>query len=406
MKPMKVVRRKRGGDNKKPVIIAIIIVLIIMILAVASFFVFTFLSQNSYSKTRKVIEEKNIEVQNGATVKATANEGDVCILKLPKDINAEDIKFRSTNESIAVVDDGGRVDALTEGQVMLDIKSKSFDGHCQLTIGKEEKENIVTSAYIANTDWVKKNSENDNKNLYMIQVNRKTNVVTVFTYNDMGKYEVPVRAMVCSCGKGGSNNTPTGNFRISSKYRWLHLDGDVYGQYVSQFNGDILFHSLPYKEQKVDSLKAEEFNKLGINASLGCVRLAVADTKWIYDNCDLDTEVNVIDDGDKKDVLGKPESIKVKSDAKWDPTDPDPDNPNNERMPTIEGAKDLALTKGNKVNLLEGITAMDSLKNDITKKVEVLGNVIFEKSGTYKVTYVVTDNIGKTVQQDIKVIIK
>ncbi|MFR5209625.1 MAG: L,D-transpeptidase family protein [Clostridia bacterium] len=27
------------------------------------------------------------------------------------------------------------------------------------------------------------------------------------------------------------------------------------------------------------------FNKLGEQASQGCVRLAVSDAKWVYDNC-------------------------------------------------------------------------------------------------------------------------
>ena len=44
----------------------------------------------------------------------------------------------------------------------------------------------------------------------------------------------------------------------------------------------ILFHSVPYNSKNVNDLETEEWNKLGYPASLGCVRLCVADAKWIY----------------------------------------------------------------------------------------------------------------------------
>ena len=82
----------------------------------------------------------------------------------------------------------------------------------------------------------------------------------------------------------------------------------------------------------------EQYNLLGEDASLGCVRLTCADAKWIYDNCKKGTEVVVYDDPENPGPLGKPTEMKLTADnpmRKWDPTDTDPKNPWNQIRPTL-----------------------------------------------------------------------
>ncbi|UKI23754.1 MAG: L,D-transpeptidase [Anaerotruncus sp.] len=130
--------------------------------------------------------------------------------------------------------------------------------------------------------------------------------------------------MVCSVGKEG--NTPSGTFKTSDKYTWRLLEGNVYGQYATRITGHILFHSVPYFEKSKDTLEYDEYNKLGVPASAGCIRLSVADAKWIYDNCPTKTTVEMYD-SDKKEPLAKPSAIKIDTSdtvkRNWDPTDPD-----------------------------------------------------------------------------------
>lgn len=162
---------------------------------------------------------------------------------------------------------------------------------------------------------------------YYIKVNRLANCVTVYRKDAQGQYTVPVKAMVCSVGRRG--NTPLGVFQTSDKYDWRYLYGDVYGQYAYRITGSFLFHSVPYSKQNKSTLKTEEYNKLGESASDGCVRLAVADAKWLIDNCPKGTSVEIYDSEDPG-PLGKPEAIKIDSDSPnkgWDPTDPDEENP-------------------------------------------------------------------------------
>ncbi len=163
---------------------------------------------------------------------------------------------------------------------------------------------------------------------YLIKVNKAQNIVIVYKQGDDGEYSVPVKAMVCSVGKAG--NTPSGTFKTSDKYTWRLLEGNVYGQYATRITGHILFHSVPYFEKSKDTLEYDEYNKLGEPASAGCIRLSVADAKWIYDNCPTKTTV-IMYDSDEKEPLSKPNAIKIDtSDTEkrdWDPTDPDKNNP-------------------------------------------------------------------------------
>lgn len=161
---------------------------------------------------------------------------------------------------------------------------------------------------------------------YYIKVNYKANTVTIYTKDLDGKYTVPYKAMVCSCGK----YTPkSGTYKTSNKYTWRPLVHDVYGQYATRIVKKILFHSVPYSTNKKDALLYEEYDKLGTTASEGCVRLTVKDAKWIYDNCPSGTMVEFYSDS-TPGPLGKPSAQKISSIEEcrnWDPTDPAPENP-------------------------------------------------------------------------------
>lgn len=164
--------------------------------------------------------------------------------------------------------------------------------------------------------------------LYQIRVNRAANCVTVYQLDEQGVYQ-PLRSFACSVGKY-VDDTPLGSFATSDYYDWrLMVDGS-YGQYAIRFYRSILFHSVPYYTQSPDSLEAEQYNLLGEAASLGCVRMAVSDVKWIYDNCPKGTSVIVYDDAINPGPLGKPETVDVAPGhpfSNWDMTDLRPENP-------------------------------------------------------------------------------
>lgn len=165
---------------------------------------------------------------------------------------------------------------------------------------------------------------------YYIEVVKNHNVVLIYGQDEDGNYTQLVKTFVCSTGA----STPLGNFTATTRYEWRTLFANsagtayCYGQYAIRITGNYLFHSVPYYTQNKGDLEYEEYNKLGTQASLGCIRLAVADVKWIYDNCPSGTPVSIVE----REELGveKPESIYIDPESPyrgWDPTDPDPANP-------------------------------------------------------------------------------
>ncbi len=239
--------------------------------------------------------------------------------------------------------------------------------------------------------------EHINKMSFYLKVNRLRNCITVYIPDENGEYTIPVKAMRCSTG---GENTPLGVYKTNQKYDFRKLLFNVYGQYATRIVGQILFHSSSYEAAAKDTLIAEEFNKLGEPVSHGCIRLTTEDAKWIYEYCKLGTVVEIYEDEDPG-PLGIPEVIKIPEDSVWDPTDPAAENPWNDKKPEISGANNLFVIQGHEVDILEGVTAVDTCGNDITKDIKVTGSVNYNATGIYNITYSVTDILGRSAQKTV-----
>ena len=98
--------------------------------------------------------------------------------------------------------------------------------------------------------------------------------------------------------------------------------GPCWGQWCTRIVNGVLFYSVFYSENgNASTLSVSAYNKLGVTASHGCIRLTAGDAKWIYDNCSLGTTVQIVEDGDIG-RYGKPSAYKLSSSHTWDPTDP------------------------------------------------------------------------------------
>lgn len=88
------------------------------------------------------------------------------------------------------------------------------------------------------------------------------------------------KEFLCSTGVD-NKETLVGYFEVTTKAPWFF--SPKYGQggknYV-QFKGNYLYHSIP-----LDSTQTKVLDyTLGEPASHGCIRLAIEDSKWLYDN--------------------------------------------------------------------------------------------------------------------------
>lgn len=160
------------------------------------------------------------------------------------------------------------------------------------------KKTSTSKKTAATTSSIPKNNAADVKNpdyksKYYIVVYTGSQSTVVYGKDSTGAYNIIYQSFTCSTGKS-SSPTRTGMYKVKSKYRWRLLVGNVYGQYSSGIGSNYLFHSVPYKQKSVSSLDNAEYDKLGSPASHGCIRLCVRDSKWIYDNVPIGTQVNIV----------------------------------------------------------------------------------------------------------------
>ena len=279
------------------------------------------------------IEQNTTDSNNNIELENNSNEAKENIEKTFLIISLEDPSFEETISNIENYETG----TLSENGFEVSTSNEDL-----IALSKLDTEKLQTSITVINSNYQEDNSwdiaedavdtkvdETKEKNnmkgpKYYIKVSYTSNVVAIYTKDDSGEYNNLIRTMVCSTGTA----TPRGGvYKLNYKYRWLPLFGGVYGQYCSRITGNILFHSVPYlRNHQPDSLEYWEYDKLGTAASAGCVRLTVADAKWIYDNCasgcyvEFCTTLNV----------SKPSAAKISSNTtcrNYDPTDPVANNP-------------------------------------------------------------------------------
>lgn len=129
---------------------------------------------------------------------------------------------------------------------------------------------------------------------FHITVDVNNQAVTVYSRDENGEYTVVVRQMICSTGTK-KNPSDVGDWVLSGrKARWCYFPkwGD-YAQYWTKINGSIAFHSVIYNSVSTKDLSTKSYHRLGSRASHGCVRLLVADAKWVYDNIPEGTVVTI-----------------------------------------------------------------------------------------------------------------
>lgn len=105
--------------------------------------------------------------------------------------------------------------------------------------------------------------------------------------------EEKLQEMTCSSGADGSE-TPTGTFYVQNRGNWFFSSKYQEGaEWWVSFRdwGVYLFHTVPMDADK--QVIAEEAEKLGEPASHGCIRLSIADAKWIYDHVPAGTRVEI-----------------------------------------------------------------------------------------------------------------
>lgn len=132
---------------------------------------------------------------------------------------------------------------------------------------------------------------------FAITVDVANQVTTVYGRDESGNYSVVIRQMLCSTGLKATPSD-VGDWVLGGrKANWCVFPkwGNSYARYWTKINGSIAFHSVIYTAVNNKCMDISSYKKLGKRASHGCIRLTVADAKWIYDNVGAGTVVSIVE---------------------------------------------------------------------------------------------------------------
>lgn len=128
---------------------------------------------------------------------------------------------------------------------------------------------------------------------YRVEVSLDDQRVYVYELNDAGEYE-QTHTFICSTGLG--NSTPRGIFLDGYPVNVWHYfkKFDCWARYSFEIEGNIMFHSVIYSSNDTSTLRESSLYGLGNKASHGCIRLKVADAKWLFQHCKRGTLAIII----------------------------------------------------------------------------------------------------------------
>ena len=219
-------------------------------------------------------------------------------------------RFITKSEWVIVNDYNNEVKYLYQGKYLVNT-SMWIDGKLYYFDKNGYRRNDITSIY---------------GGPYYVEVDRVNGVMTVYTDSSR---QIPVKTIRVSVGLPGTP-TWTGTYSLSRSARWQPLMGPSWGQYGTHVDGcgqgGIFVHSIACAEPNNHNLSTAEYLKLGNPASHGCIRVCVADAKWVYDNCNGAT-IRIFDGTyDSRETfkgpLGRKPIVPLVGIGNYDPTDP------------------------------------------------------------------------------------
>ncbi len=168
-----------------------------------------------------------------------------------------------------------------------------FNGLVPDGVVGEQTWNVLFSLDVVRADGVPKPSPAPTPIPYFIEVDVNNQLIKVFGRDENGGHTRLEKIFTCSTGTESYPSEP-GFYTLSGrKARWAEFPnwGGGKARWWVRIDGDIAFHSVIYNSNNLDDVNMSSVKKLGSRASHGCIRLTVADAKWIYDNVGAGTKV-------------------------------------------------------------------------------------------------------------------
>jgi len=254
--------------------------------------------KNNINNSSKIIQDKNIKIMPGKVqqikIQTSFKQGDKGdkVKEIQQKLNKFGYKLCvdgdfSNLTNYAVMDFQMRNKMLKDGIVgELTLKKLNMTPTPETMYKLPTVQKSIAKAAVSNKtieEFI--NSKNNySSTAYFIWIDSVHQKVNIF--NGSNKRWNLVKSMVCSSGKA-STPTVKGNFTVGSKGGYFIADGGARCKYYTQISGNYLFHTVLYDNNGDYIID----NTLGIAVSHGCVRLALVNAKFIYDNIPARTSI-------------------------------------------------------------------------------------------------------------------
>lgn len=261
---------------------------------------------------RRFLLERAKAQEAAATPEPTAAPGEMEIIydvKLTPEPSAEEdgvvtpewfdyitsAQFKIYKTDMAIGSRGPEVRRLQRRLVGLKYAASGIDGtygeHTAAQLKYFQRRNGLEETGAANQETIEKlysgTAVKSDKyvSLYKAYVSIDKQEVYIYQWTG-GDYAKLLHTFKCSTGTVQSP-TILGTFQATGKSgEWYYFeDSAVWARYIFVIEGGYFFHSTLYDAQDPNTAQTTSIKLLGTRASHGCVRLALENAIWIYENC-------------------------------------------------------------------------------------------------------------------------
>lgn len=233
----------------------------------------------------------------------------------PEDATESSVMWSTSDESVACIDgETGLLTAKSPGVVKVMVTALDGSGI---------KDSCTVNVIGGRGEWkLTSNRKVTNPTLsYYLYFEKDAYTISVYGKGSGGYYSKLVKTINSSRGRTLSM-TPTGIFKLSRQKRWYQFKIGLYWtQYCIRYSGDLYLHGPLYREKSGDTLCINEYNMIGTASTAGCLAMATADIKWIWDHCQDGTTLEIAGGAQVGNLAPAPPRIPPDGPA-IDPTDP------------------------------------------------------------------------------------
>ncbi len=162
----------------------------------------------------------------------------------------------------------------------------------------EQTFNVMFSLDVVRADGIPKPSPSPTPIPYAVEVDVTNQLIKIYGLNEQGEHKNLEKIFTASTG---TTRFPSavGEYTLTGRRaRWAEFPnwGGGKARWWLRIDSEIAFHSVIYNSYNLNSVNMNSVRKLGNRASHGCIRLTVADAKWMYDNIGKGTVVTIRED--------------------------------------------------------------------------------------------------------------